>query len=108
MCFTFTLAAQLVFLSDSCELQGYRPVIRAPDLCLAGQKMGAPSDTRAFSVTLDCMCNMMEKKKTGCSRVGLEGARMTPKEGRVLRGIRYENSSEMQGLCRGAGESSRN
>lgn len=62
MCFMFTLAAQLVFLSDSCELQGYRPVIRAPDLCLAGQKMGAPSDMRAFSVTLDCMCNMMEKK----------------------------------------------
>lgn len=84
MCFTFTLAAQLVFLSDSCELQGYRPVIRASDLCLPGQKMGATSDMRAFSVTLDCMCNMMEKK-TGCSHVGLQGARMTPKEGRVLR-----------------------
>lgn len=61
MCFTFTLAAQLV-LSDSCELQGYRPVIRASNLCLAGQKMGATSDMRAFSVTLDCMCNMMEEK----------------------------------------------
>lgn len=84
MRFTFTLAAQLVFLSDSCELQGYRPVIRAPNLCLAGQKMGATADMRAFSVTLDCMCNMMEKTNRLFS-CWLTRSMNDPKEGRALR-----------------------
>lgn len=84
MCFTFTLAAQLVFLRDSCELQGYSPVIRAPNLCLVGQKMEATSDVRAFSVILDCTRNMMEKRNRFFS-CWLTRNIDDPKEGWVLR-----------------------